>query len=308
MREALRSRLLIAQKTLLRWHRKNARIFSWRHHIRDPYAVMICEIMGQQTQASRIELFLQRFLKQFPNVTTLASAKQSAVILQWQGLGYNRRAINLHKAAQKIAIEHNGIIPNNEKQLLTLPGIGLYTARAILVFAFKKPVSAVDVNVSRVITRLSKRVKDVNELLSVETVHSINNEILPKRSNRDWHEAIMDLGATICTKRNPKCSLCPLNKLCPSSSLGLSSAKASIPAKKLKETLYFGQPKRIWRGRILKRISNTKKVSLESIQEFISKQYKIELSDALSICEIVIKELIKEGFIAKRSNGSFELA
>ena len=308
MREALRSRLLLAQKTLLRWHRKNARIFSWRHHIRDPYAVMICEIMGQQTQAARIELFLQRFLKQFPTITALASAKQSAVILQWQGLGYNRRAINLHKAAQKIATEHNGIIPNNEKQLLALPGIGIYTARAILVFAFKKQVSAVDVNVSRVLTRISKRVKSTDEIYPIDKVQTINNEILPKRSNRDWHEAIMDLGATICTKRNPKCSLCPLNQICPSSSLELVSKKSATLSKTSKETLYFGQPKRIWRGRILKRISNTKKVSLESIQEFISKQYKIELSDALSICEIVIKELIKEGFIAKRSNGSFELA
>lgn len=308
MREALRSRLLIAQKTLLRWHRKNARIFSWRHHIRDPYAVMICEIMGQQTQASRIELFLQRFLKQFPTVTALASAKQSAVIVQWQGLGYNRRAINLHKAAQMVAIEHHGIIPNNEKQLLALPGIGVYTARAILVFAFKQPVSAVDVNVSRVLTRVSKKVKSTGEIYPIDKVQAINNKILPKRSNRDWHEAIMDLGATICTKRNPKCSLCPLNTLCPSSSLELVSKKTSTHSKTSKETLYFGQPKRIWRGRILKYISNAKKVSLESIQEFISKQHQIELSDAFSISEIVIKELLKEGFISKRPDGSYELA
>ncbi len=308
MREALRSRLLLSQKALLQWHRKNARMFSWRHHIRDPYAVMICEIMGQQTQASRIELFLQRFLHKFPTVKALASAKQSAVILQWQGLGYNRRAINLHKAAQQIIATHNGLIPNNEKELLALPGIGSYTARAILVFAFKQSVSAVDVNVSRVITRISKRVKDVNELLPVDKVHSVNNEILPKRSNRDWHEAIMDLGATICTKRNPKCSECPSNALCPSSSLELISKRKKALPKTSKEKLYFGQPKRIWRGRILKHISTVKRISLKQTQEYISKQHQIELGDALFISEIVIKELLKEGFISTRPNGSYELA
>ncbi len=308
MRESLRARLILAQKTLLRWHRRNARVFSWRHTIRNPYEVLICETMGQQTQASRIELFLNRFLQAFPTVEILAEAKQRDVIRAWQGLGYNRRALNLHKAAQTIVRLYDAIIPDTEENLLALPGVGPYTARAILVFAFKKQVSAVDVNVSRVLTRLSKKVKTTSEILATEKVQTINIAILPKRNNREWHEALMDLGATICIKRNPKCSICPLNTLCPSSSLESKKSASAVIKKTSTEKIYFGQPKRIWRGRILAFIASTKKKTFDTICEFTAKKYMLKPSDASSICTVVIKELTGEGFITKRADGSYELA
>ncbi|HYM19467.1 MAG TPA: hypothetical protein VEW28_00515 [Candidatus Kapabacteria bacterium] len=307
MNSTVRQRLVRARTLLLRWHRKqNKREFSWRHDVRDPYEVLVCEMMGQQTQASRIEIFLKKFLRKFPTVSALANAKQSDVIRAWQGLGYNRRALHLHNAAKMIAVKHGGIIPRSQTDLLVLPGIGAYTASAIRVFAFEENSSAVDVNVSRVITRLSKKVRDRTELLPLMTVQEINEEIMPRKAIRDWHEAIMDFGATICTKNNPQCDICPLRNVCLSKGL-YKKIHSSLDKKQQKEKQYFGAPKRIWRGRILKIITDGRRIGASDLKKSLHQQFGLTASEVSAILSMTLPELLQEGFIRHSTNDSYSL-
>lgn len=279
------------QKTLISWYKKNRREFSWRKKIRDPYEVLVCEVMGQQTQASRIEQFLPRFLNQFPTIESLASAKKSDIIRQWQGLGYNRRALNMQKAAIELA---NKPFPKTETDLLALSGIGPYTARAILIFSFNKSIAAIDVNIERVVSRLSRKMPDTDTMLSKQAVLAIAESIIPERQSRLWHEALMDFGATICTKRNPKCKECPLFENCRT---GKTLIDRSIPTalkKTSQEPQYFGEPKRIWRGRVLKLISANEGITEKAIVKALIKDEKRVEFD--SFIQEVLKDLIKEGF------------
>ena len=155
------------QKKLIEWYKSNRREFSWRKKIRDPYEVLVCEVMGQQTQASRIEQFLPQFLKRFPTIEALASSPKSEVIRQWQGLGYNRRALNLQRTAMELA---NKPFPKTSEELLKLPGIGHYTANALLIFAFNKSVAAVDVNIERLLSRLFRKMPDTDSMLAKKEV------------------------------------------------------------------------------------------------------------------------------------------
>jgi A/G-specific adenine glycosylase len=298
-------KLLSVRVALLAWFKKNGRAFHWRTEDREPYHVLVSEFMLQQTQASRVMEYLPRFLKQFPSVSDLAKAKNSDVIRAWQGLGYNRRALNLQKAAQAIVEEHKGVFPINEKELLALPGVGLYTARAIQAFVYNKPVSVLDVNVERVISRITKPMRTTSEMLTREDVHSINERLMPKRNSCIWHEALMDLGATICTKKNPHCSECPLSSYCASA---FKVTTSSVTVKANREPRYFGEPKRIWRGRILKLISSQSCISAGDITEKLRDSYKIMGSDLPKFVGGVLQELTKEGFSAKDKRGYFTLA
>lgn len=250
--------------------------------------------MGQQTQASRIEEYLRRFLDRFPTVRSLADAPQRDVVRAWQGLGYNRRAVYLHKAAKRIVEQFDGSLPSTESELRSLAGVGEYTARAIQVFAFGKHVSAVDVNVSRVLTRLAKRTQDRAFLLPISDVHEINLAILPSKRTRDWHEAIMDLGATICTKNRPQCDACPLRSQCPS--VGLQNAQQPERRDSKTEPLFFGHPKRIWRGRVLKLIAASP-LSRQRLRSLLSSKHSIDASIADDMMMLVLPGLLEEGFI-----------
>ncbi len=291
-----KERLLKARRTLLAWFAKNGRSFFWRRKERDPYIVLVAELMLQQTQASRVDEYLPKFLDRFPTINHLAKANTSDVIKMWQGLGYNRRALNLQKAAQQVIAKHNGIFPSDEKSLLSLPGVGLYTARALQAFSFRKDVSVVDVNIERVISRLTKTMKLPSDMLPMNDVHAINEAILPKGKSEQWHEALMDLGATICRK-NPKCDVCPLQKDCASYDT-LSKQEWTATPKKSNEKQYFGSPKRIWRGRVLKHISSTEKTTTNKILNVI-KSYSTDSKEFEVFIDVVIADLIKDGFITK---------
>ncbi len=253
--------------------------------------------MGQQTQATRIEEYLKRFLSHFTSPSELAAASQPQILRLWQGLGYNRRAINLHRAMKAIATDHNNTVPNNYEQLLDLPGVGPYTAKAVLVFAYEEPYSAIDVNVSRVITRLYSRTTKHETLLPIKQVEEIADSILPKKQVRAWHEALMDLGAMICIKRAPKCNSCPLKEVCPSTGLGTKQRKDKIPANRTVEKLYFEHPKRIWRGRVLKYISNNSGASRQAIGAYLRKNFNLNPAQSTTILSLVLPELKEEGFI-----------
>lgn len=289
-----KKRFTIIQTLLIGWYKKNRRKFSWRKKIRNPYEVLVCEVMGQQTQASRIEQFLPRFLNRFPTVEILASAKQSDVIKEWQGLGYNRRALNLYKTAKELYRTHSSAFPRNEEKLLLLPGIGKYTARAVLIFAFNKPLATVDVNIQRLLSRLYRRMPDSGTMLPVKTIYDLSENILPINQSRLWHEALMDFGATICTKRNPKCEECPLFNECKSGKMLINSA--SLPGKQHgnSEPKYFTQPKRIWRGKILKIISANEKVSESFVLKTLQNSYP--KSEFAPFIKNILSDLIREGF------------
>ena len=193
---------------LLDWYDATARDLPWRW-TRDPYRVLVSELMLQQTQVSRVLDAYDAFLARFPDLPELAGAPVSEVVSAWRGLGYNRRAVNLHRCAEVVVERHEGRIPDDLNALLALPGIGPYTARAVLAFAFEKDVAPVDTNVGRVLTRAV-----AGEPLASGQVQRVADAVVPPGRGHDWSQALMDLGATVCRARSPRCDECPIARSC----------------------------------------------------------------------------------------------
>ena len=193
---------------LLKWYARAARDLPWRR-TRDPYRVAVSEFMLQQTQVSRVEQYYPRFLKRFPTLEKLAAARPKAVREAWEGLGYYRRASNLHALARVVSKTNGGKLPDTPEQLIELPGVGRYTAGAIATFAYEKAVPAVDTNVGRVIKRVFGTEK-------MNDVWQIAGSLVPKNGKRAWkfNQAIMELGATVCGARKPRCPECPVRTHC----------------------------------------------------------------------------------------------
>ena len=195
----------------------NLRALPWRVEPRDPYAVWVSEIMLQQTQVTTVMPYFERLLEQFPTVNVLAEASQSEVLKAWEGLGYYSRARNLHKAARLVVAQHDGQLPADRKALLALPGIGRYTAGAILSIAFGQRAAAVDGNVKRVLARVYDIDADVGksatETLLWHLAEALVDAVEPQRAGT-INEALMDLGATVCTPQGPRCPACPLSDQC----------------------------------------------------------------------------------------------
>ncbi len=196
------------RRKLLAWFRTAGRDLPWRR-TRDPYRVLVSEFMLQQTQVSRVLDYYPRFLRRYPTLDALARARPGAVREAWEGLGYYRRAANLHRLARQVVRHHAGIVPSEPEQLERLPGVGPYTAGAVATFAFEKRAAAVDTNARRVLGRVfgCKTAKDVRT-----TAFALQ----PQRGKTAWafNQALMELGALVCRARAPKCPSCPVNKLC----------------------------------------------------------------------------------------------
>jgi A/G-specific adenine glycosylase len=192
---------------LLSWYDAHARDLPWRKN-RDPYKVWISEIMLQQTRVAAVLDHYRSFLKKFPSVEKLAAARESTVMARWSGLGYYRRARMLHAAAKKVTREHGGHFPNTSQALRQLPGIGRYTAAAIASIAFAEPIAVVDGNVERVLSRVFG--KQLDERTTWETAE----DLLDRKRPGDANQAMMELGATVCLPRQPKCLLCPVSEFC----------------------------------------------------------------------------------------------
>ena len=205
---------------LLRWYAGHSRDLPWRH-TRDPYFIWVSEIMLQQTQVETVIPYYLRFLTKFPSVRALAEARTDEVLKIWENLGYYSRARNLHAAAREVCARWRGRLPQDRKALMALQGIGEYTADAILSIAFSQPVAAIDGNVSRVISRLFALRRPVGSPESREQVRKRANHLLSKRHPGQFNQAIMDLGATVCTPRTPACFSCPLRGLCRAEKLKL---------------------------------------------------------------------------------------
>lgn len=214
---------------LASWFSSHGRDLPWRQ-TRDPWAVLVSEIMLQQTQVPRvIERWLE-FCSRYPDPATCAAAPLADIISLWSGMGYNRRAVNLHRTAQTVVAEHAGRIPDSLDELLGLPGIGPYTARAVLAFAFEQPVAVLDTNVGRILARVSGRQLDRREAQSAADV------ALGENDPWVWNQALLDVGATICRSRSTNCGNCPLSAICqwrlagnPDQDPATASAAVSVP-------------------------------------------------------------------------------
>lgn len=200
---------------LVEWYRQSHRDLPWRN-TSDPYAVWVSEIMLQQTQVATVLPYYARFLEQYPSITALAQAPLDEVLKAWEGLGYYARARNLHKAAQCIVKDYGGVFPQTFEAVHALPGIGQSTAGAILTFAFKQPHAILDGNVKRVLARLYAIEQPVQEPKTADILWEKSRALLPDNPETayDFNQAIMELGATICTPKNPECSRCPWQQNC----------------------------------------------------------------------------------------------
>lgn len=199
------------QTTLLSWFEANGRDLPWRC-TRDPYRILVSEIMLQQTQVDRVKPKWEAFLAQFPTIEALAAATPGDVIRAWAGLGYNRRALNLQRTAQAVLRDWNGEFPTTPTELRTLPGIGPYTAGALACFAFERDVAFMDTNIRRVVQRVWVGPDD--EPGSERELLNVAEAAVPAGQGWAWNQAIMELGALVCTAAKPRCQLCPLRPEC----------------------------------------------------------------------------------------------
>jgi A/G-specific adenine glycosylase len=196
------------QRRLLEWASLHRRDLPWRT-TRDPWRILVSEFMLQQTQVDRVVGYYGRFLDAFPTAVDCARARPGEVVRLWSGLGYNRRALNLHRAAQAIDEVHGGIVPEDEVALRALAGVGPYTARAVLSFAFEADVATVDTNVVRVLARCV-----AGTGVTLRQAQSLADRLLPAGRSWEFNQAMFDLGATVCTAARPACARCPLRLQC----------------------------------------------------------------------------------------------
>jgi A/G-specific adenine glycosylase len=218
------------RKNLLAWFGQFRRDLPWRR-VNDPYRIWLSEIMLQQTRVATAIPYYERFLERFPDVKTLAEAPQEEVLRLWAGLGYYSRARNLQKAAKQVVTQHGGIFPAVEEEALALPGIGSYTSAAILSIAHGKKLAVLDGNIARVLARVGAIRGDLRAGNRWQQLQKTADGFLAPKSPGDWNQAMMELGATICSPRSPKCLLCPVSDFCGARKLGLTDA---IPEKRKK--------------------------------------------------------------------------
>lgn len=222
---------------LLNWYHQNQRHLPWRQTT-DPYAIWISEIMLQQTQVDTVIPYYNRFLDALPTIYDLAEVNESKLLKLWEGLGYYSRAKNLKKAAQQLIAHNQNTLPNDYNALIQLPGIGPYTAGAILSIGYNLPFSAVDGNVVRVYSRLLELDVSFFNPSGKRYFQEIADRFVSQHNPRDYNQALMELGALICTPKLPRCNQCPVNTLCQAS---LHNTQESFPLSKpkLEKAIYY---------------------------------------------------------------------
>ncbi len=270
------------QKAILQWYFKTKRDLPWRTTT-DPYSILVSEIMLQQTQVDRVIPKYLEFLKQFPNKETLAHSSPAEVLKYWKGLGFNKRALRLQEVCKTIVQKRNGVFPNTEKELLELKGIGSYTASAICSFSYNQDVVVLDTNIRRVFHRIFLGNKqEQNETLTKE-LKLLAEKILPHGQSRDWHNALMDLGATICTAQTPKCTQCPAQTFCSFTQIFEKASNEekdkllSLTRIKNKQGT-FKDSNRYYRGRILDYLREHENVHLKILEKEFKKKYNKDIN------------------------------
>ncbi len=220
------------RRKLLTWYSKHARDLPWRRS-RDPYRVWVSEIMLQQTQVATVRDYFSRFVREFPNVRRLAAADEQQVLRLWEGLGYYRRARQLHTAARKIVIECGGRFPQSVGELRELPGIGRYTAGAIASIAFDQRTPILEANTVRLFSRLIAYRGNPLSTAGQRVLWQVAEDILPQKNVAQFNQALMELGSLVCTPREPKCGECPLSGVCAANAAGMQH---EIPRPKPRKT------------------------------------------------------------------------
>lgn len=213
--------MLARRRRLLEWGSEHLTDYPWRRS-RDPWAVLVSELMLQQTQVARVLPRYGAFLARFPDPATAASAPVAELIRWWEGLGYNRRAVQLHRCAQRVVDEHGGVLPRGREELQALPGIGPYTARAVRAFAFEADEAPVDTNVGRVLARWEGRPLGSSE------AQALADALVPRGRAWMWSQSIFELGGRVCPKRVPACDDCPVRRWCAWGSAGAGGPDPAV--------------------------------------------------------------------------------
>jgi A/G-specific adenine glycosylase len=282
-------------RSVLQWYQRRRRLLPWRS-THDPYRILLSEIMLQQTQADRVSVFYFRWLKKFPSFRSLARAPVSDVLREWSGLGYNSRALRFHRLASIVVSDYASKLPSDAVLLQSLPGIGKYTAHAVACFAFGKNVPVVDVNIRRIVTRITRTVRDSGAMMSEHDTWIYAARILPRAGVYDWNQALMDLGAMICTARRPLCRQCPLKTYCSSAEAPAFLQKSKRVKKK--EPSHRGIPRRLYRGKILKMLHD-RRYTLESIASILWKSFTSSDREWLAG---VLTVMCREGLLQRKRN------
>ncbi|HEU5424592.1 MAG TPA: A/G-specific adenine glycosylase [Nitrolancea sp.] len=238
------------RQNLLDWYRANRRDLPWRR-TRDRYHILVSEVMLQQTQVDRVIPKYHEFLARFPTLQALAEAPTAEVIRAWSGLGYNRRAVNLQRAAQAVVERHGGVMPRERAALEALPGVGRYTAGAIACFAYEQDAGFVDTNIRRVLHRVFHGPELPHEQATPRELEALAAALVPHGEGYDWNQGLMELGALICTARRPLCLTCPLHDDCRAAP-AIQTVLAGLPkGTRRKQEGPFEGSTRFYRGRVI---------------------------------------------------------
>jgi A/G-specific adenine glycosylase len=288
MKVSTRSEVEGFRSALRDWYVARARPLRIRT-TREPWFVLVSEVMAQQTQIARVDDAWVGFMERYPTPRALAEASTAEVLRSWAGLGYNRRALNLQRAAATIEREHGGRVPSSVEALMALPGLGAYTARAVAAIAFGRPVAAVDTNVRRVLNRMS------GEELAPAALQAAADALVDQADPATWTHASMELGATTCVSRNPRCGTCPVARWCVSAGQVVAAPRrpaVAVPS--------FEHTTRWLRGRIIERLRALDDGAWVSLPSAIGEH------DAQAI-ESAVRALQREGLLERRLDGAVRL-
>lgn len=297
--------------SLLQWYAAEQRQLPWRATT-DPYAILVSEIMLQQTQVDRVLPKYQQFLAAFPTLSALATAPTAEVISAWVPLGYNMRAVRLQSIARQVIVEYGGRIPDTIEELLKLKGIGRYTAGAIACFAYRQQVATVDTNIRRVLQRVFLGCSEAQS--NDAGMLKLAEQVLPEDAAYSWNQALMDLGATICTSNNPQCTCCPLQERC--QAYGDMREHSLFPSGAVlrqlrkvaeKRPSYRAQPfsstNRYFRGRIvdiLRSVPASQRLSLNELGSKIKPEFRDE---DIPWLQSIVAGLVKDGLVDSTWDG-----
>jgi len=289
---------------VLRWYGESGRDLPWRH-TRDPYRVLVSEIMLQQTQVDRVLPKYAEFLRRFPTFADLAAAPVAEVIRAWQGLGYNLRAVRLHRIAQQVVDRHGGVLPSTAPGLLELDGIGPYTAAAVACFAFGLAEPVLDTNVRRVLGRFA--LGPDGPAAPVGVLWAMARQALPSHAAYDWNQALMDLGARICLPRRPQCLLCPAQPWCQAAGRITPAVRERSAAYSTAPPIPFVESSRYFRGRLvdhLRTLAPGAAASLEELGQTIKGNF---VGDDLPWLRGLVAGLAHDGLAAIDEDGRVRL-
>ncbi|MBA4179269.1 MAG: A/G-specific adenine glycosylase [Anaerolinea sp.] len=281
----------LPRRALMRWYAGNGRhALPWRL-TREPYAVLVSEVMLQQTQVDRVLLRYQAWLQRWPTAAALAGASLADVIREWGGLGYNRRAVNLHRAARVIAAQG---FPTTVAGLRCLPGVGTYTAAAVASFAFNEHVAVADTNIARCIARVLLG-QPSQRGVSPKVIAAAGSAMLPREDSRSHNLALMDLGAIVCQAKVPRCGECPLRAVCEWRRAGFPADEAARkPAPRFEDSARFA------RGRIVDALRATQQLSTREIVDVLPPSHHQPLDRYLASLE-------RDGLVARTPSGDWAL-